>query len=129
MVYGFSTITEYMEQRQNFGSTVGRYIGRILNARFTLDGVEQLVPNNGKSGHISHGGNPGFADRIWKVEQADTHRVRLSYLSPDGRKMVSPETWKVTLVYSLGEDDNALDLTYEATTDAPTVLNLSHHSF
>ena len=44
-------------------------------------------------------------------------------------KMVSPGNLKVTLVYSLGEDDNALDLTYEATTDAPTVLNLSHHSF
>lgn len=118
-----------MEQRQNFGSTVGRYIGRILNARFTLDGVEyKLVPNNGKSGHISHGGNPGFADRIWKVEQADTHRVCLSYLSPDGENGF-PGNLKVTLVYSLGEDDNALDLTYEATTDAPTVLNLSHHSF
>lgn len=129
VVCGFSTITEYMEQRQNFGSTVGRYIGRILNARFTLDGVEyKLVPNNGKSGHISHGGNPGFADRIWKVEQADTHRVCLSYLSPDGENGF-PGNLKVTLVYSLGEDDNALDLTYEATTDAPTVLNLSHHSF
>ena len=92
VVCGFSTITEYMEQRQNFGSTVGRYIGRILNARFTLDGVEyKLVPNNGKSGHISHGGNPGFADRIWKVEQADTHRVRrLIFLLME--KMVSPET-------------------------------------
>lgn len=113
VVCGFSTITEYMEQRQNFGSTVGRYIGRILNARFTLDGVEyKLVPNNGKSGHISHGGNPGFADRIWKVEQADTHRVRLSYLSPDGENGF-PGNLKVTLVYSLGEDDNALDLTYE----------------
>lgn len=126
---GFSTIGEYMEQRQNFGSTVGRYIGRILNARFTLDGVEhKLVPNNGKSGHISHGGNPGFADRIWKVEQADTYTVRLSYLSPDGENGF-PGNLKVTLVYSLGEDENALDLTYEATTDAPTVLNLSHHSF
>ena len=81
-----------MEQRQNFGSTVGRYIGRILNARFTLDGVEyKLVPNNGKSGHISHGGNPGFADRMWKVEQADTHRsVCLIFLLME--KMVSPET-------------------------------------
>ena len=129
VVCGFSTIGEYMEQRQNFGSTVGRYIGRILNARFTLDGVEhKLVPNNGKSGHISHGGNPGFADRIWKVEQADTYTVRLSYLSPDGENGF-PGNLKVTLVYSLGEDDNALDLTYEATTDAPTVLNLSHHSF
>ena len=129
VVCGFSTIGEYMEQRQNFGSTVGRYIGRILNARFTLDGVEhKLVPNNGKSGHISHGGNPGFADRIWKVEQADTYTVRLSYLSPDGENGF-PGNLKVTLVYSLGEDENALDLTYEATTDAPTVLNLSHHSF
>ena len=49
-------------------------------------------------------------------------------LSPDGENGF-PETLKVTLVYSLGEDENALDLTYEATTDAPTVLNLSHHSF
>ena len=117
VVCGFSTIGEYMEQRQNFGSTVGRYIGRILNARFTLDGVEhKLVPNNGKSGHISHGGNPGFADRIWKVEQADTYTVRLSYLSPDGENGF-PGNLKVTLVYSLGEDENALDLTYEATTE------------
>ena len=81
-------------------------------------------------------GSPGIyhmegiplADRIWKVEQADTHRVCLSYLSPDGENGF-PGNLKVTLVYSLGEDDNALDLTYEATTDAPTVLNLSHHSF
>ena len=102
VVCGFSTIGEYMEQRQNFGSTVGRYIGRILNARFTLDGVEhKLVPNNGKSGHISHGGNPGFADRIWKVEQADTYTVRLSYLSPDEENGF-PGNLKVTLVYSLG---------------------------
>ena len=60
-----------MEQRQNFGSTVGRYIGRILNARFTLDGVEyKLVPNNGKSGHISHGGNPALPIEYGKWRQA-----------------------------------------------------------
>lgn len=128
VVCGFPTIQSYMKQRQNFGSTVGRYIGRIFNARFTLDGVEyRLVPNNGKSGHSSHGGNPGFADRIWKVEQADAHAVRLSYLSPDGENGF-PGNLKVILTYRLGEE-NALDLTYEATTDAPTVLNLSHHSF
>lgn len=63
-----------------------------------------------------------------EVEQADTYTVRLSYLSPDGENGF-PGNLKVTLVYSLGEDENALDLTYEATTDAPTVLNLSHHSF
>lgn len=128
VVCGFSTIHEYMEQRQNFGSTVGRYIGRILNSRFTLDGVEyKLIPNNGKAGHISHGGNPGFADRIWMVEHLDSHSVCLSYLSPDGENGF-PGNLKVKLTYRL-TNDNALDLTYEATTDAPTVLNLSHHSF
>lgn len=128
IVCGFPTLREYKEQRQNFGSTVGRYIGRILNARFTLDGVEyKLIPNNGKSGHISHGGNPGFADRIWTLQHKDSHSVTLSYLSPDGENGF-PGNLKVTLTYRL-TDDNALDLTYEATTDAPTVLNLSHHSF
>ena len=53
------------------------------------------------------------------MEQADTYTVRLSYLSPDGENGF-PGNLKVTLVYSLGEDENALDLTYEATTDAPT---------
>lgn len=128
VVCGFPTIDGYTGQRQNFGATVGRYIGRILNARFTLDGVEyRLIPNNGKSGHISHGGNPGFADRVWKVEHADASAVALSYLSPDGENGF-PGNLKVTLTYRL-TDDNALDLTYEAVTDAPTVLNLSHHSF
>lgn len=128
VVCGFPTIDGYTGQRQNFGATVGRYIGRILNARFTLDGVEhRLIPNNGKSGHISHGGNPGFADRVWKVEHADPSAITLSYLSPDGENGF-PGNLKVTLTYRL-TDDNALDLNYEAVTDAPTVLNLSHHSF
>lgn len=128
VVCGFPTIDGYTGQRQNFGATVGRYIGRILNARFTLDGVEhRLIPNNGKSGHISHGGNPGFADQVWKVEHADPSAITLSYLSPDGENGF-PGNLKVTLTYRL-TDDNALDLTYEAVTDAPTVLNLSHHSF
>lgn len=128
VVCGFPAIDDYTRQRQNFGATVGRYIGRILNARFTLDEVEyRLIPNNGKSGHISHGGNPGFADRVWKVEHADASAVALSYLSPDGENGF-PGNLKVTLTYRL-TDDNALDLTYEAVTDAPTVLNLSHHSF
>lgn len=128
VVCGFPTIDGYTGQRQNFGATVGRYIGRILNARFTLDGVEhRLIPNNGKSGHISHGGNPGFADRVWKVEHVGPSAVTLSYLSPDGENGF-PGNLKVTLTYRL-TDDNALDLNYEAVTDAPTVLNLSHHSF
>lgn len=87
-----STIGEYMEQRQNFGSTVGRYIGRILNARFTLDGVEhKLVPNNGKSGHISHGGNPGLPIEYGKWNR-QIHIRFVCLISPLMEKMVSPET-------------------------------------
>lgn len=128
VVTGFPTLQEYLDQTQNFGATIGRYIGRILNARFTLDDVEyQLVPNNGKSGHTAHGGNPGYACRVWNIESSDAQSVTLSYLSPDGENGF-PGNLKVTLVYRL-TNDNALDLTYEATTDAPTVLNLSHHSF
>lgn len=128
VVCGFASIDAYRKQRQNFGSTVGRYIGRILNARFTLDGTEyRLTPNNGVSGHISHGGNPGFADRVWKVERSNAHRIVLSYLSPDGENGF-PGNLQVKLTYRLA-DDNTLHLTYEAVTDAPTVLNLSHHSF
>ncbi len=128
VVCGFPTIREYVEHRQNFGATVGRYIGRIVRARFALDGKEyQLVPNNGTSGDISHGGNPGFADRVWTIDHADNRSVTLSYLSPDGENGF-PGNLAVSLTYRL-TDDNTLQLAYEATTDAPTVLNLSHHSF
>lgn len=126
VVCGFPTIGQYVSQRQNFGSTVGRYIGRILNARFTIDSVEYKLQASG-GGHCSHGGNPGFADRVWKVEHLTRHSIRLSYLSPD-KENGFPGNLRVSLTYRLTED-NALDLTYEATTDAPTVLNLSHHSF
>ncbi len=128
VVCGFPTLREYTEQSQNFGAAIGRYIGRILHARFTLDGVEyKLVPNSGNSEHISHGGNPGFANRIWTITHSDNRSVTLFYLSPDGENGF-PGNLSVSLTYRI-TDDNALDLTYEATTDAPTVLNLSHHSF
>lgn len=126
VVNGFATVQEYMSQSQNFGATVGRYIGRILNATFTLDSVTyNLTRNTGI--HSAHGGNPGFAARIWDAEQFDASSVRLKYLSPDGENGF-PGNLDVTLIYRL-TDDNALDISYEAQTDKPTVVNLSHHSF
>jgi len=126
VVNGFSTIKEYMDQSQNFGSTVGRYIGRILNATFTLDSVTyHLQTNSGP--HSSHGGNPGFAAKIWQAEQLDESAVKLSYLSVDGENGF-PGNLNVHMIYKL-TDENELDIRYEAQTDKPTVVNLSHHSF
>lgn len=127
VVTGFPTIGEYVSQNQNFGSTVGRYIGRISGPSFVIDSVEYQLQGYGKAKHISHGGKPGFANRVWTVEKVAGDRVLLSYLSPDGESGF-PGNLQVYLTYKL-TDDNALDLHYEATTDAPTVLNLSHHSF
>jgi len=124
VVCGFPSIQDYMELRQNFGAAIGRYIGRILNATFTLDDVEYKL--SGKK-HCSHGGYPGFADRVWRPRQEDPQTLYLYYLSPDGENGF-PGNLNVCLIYRL-TDDNALDIVYEATTDKPTVVNLSHHSF
>lgn len=126
VVNGFSSIKEYMEVKQNFGATIGRYIGRILNSTFTLDSITyHLTPNTGV--HSAHGGDPGFAAKIWQGEQLDESAVRLSYLSVDGENGF-PGNLDVRVIYRLTEK-NELDITYEAQTDKPTVINLSHHSF
>ncbi|MCD8262023.1 MAG: galactose mutarotase [Bacteroides sp.] len=126
VVLGFPTIDEYVNQKQNFGAIIGRYIGRILNGRFQLDGEEYtLTPNTGP--HSAHGGDPGFAARIWQAEHLDQYALKLSYLSVDGENGF-PGNLRVRVVYRLTED-NELDILYEAETDKPTVVNLSHHSF
>lgn len=126
VVCGYPTIADYLAKKQNFGATIGRYIGRILNATFTLDSITyQLTPNSGI--HCAHGGDPGFASRIWQAEQLDEQALKLSLLSPDGDNGF-PGQLDVHVIYQL-TDDNELDIRYEAETDKPTVINLSHHSF
>lgn len=126
VVNGFSTIEEYMNVNQNFGSTVGRYIGRIVNATFMLDSVVyHLETNTGV--HSAHGGPHGFATKIWQAEKINPTTVSLNYLSVDGESGF-PGNLDVSVTYRL-TDDNALDISYEAKTDKPTVVNLSHHSF
>ncbi|MGE0016923.1 MAG: aldose epimerase family protein [Bacteroides sp.] len=126
VVCGFSNVDDYMNKKQNFGATIGRYIGRILNARFTLDSVTyQLKANTGA--HCAHGGEPGFASRIWQADRLDNNSLKLSYFSPDGENGF-PGNLTVDVYFTV-TDKNELDIRYEATTDKPTVLNLSNHSF
>lgn len=126
VVCGYPTIADYLAKKQNFGATVGRYIGRILNATFTLDSISyQLTANSGI--HCAHGGDPGFASMIWQAEQLDEQALKLTLLSPDGDNGF-PGQLDVRVIFQV-TDNNELDIRYEAETDKPTVVNLSHHSF
>ena len=126
VVCGFPTINGYLENKQNFGATIGRYIGRILNATFSIDSITyNLTPNTGV--HCAHGGNNGFANRVWDAKQINNNTLELTLLSEDGDNGF-PGNLLTTLTYTL-TDNNELDIDYKATTDKPTVINLSHHSF
>ena len=125
-VVGFDNVVDYRRFRQNYGATVGRYVGRIKGAKFTLDGVEYPLQENGK-GVTSHGGYPGFADRVWTLKSQTDSTVTLQYVSADGENGF-PGELTVNLTYKLSSR-NGLEVSYEATTTKPTVLNVTNHSF
>ena len=126
VVLGYDNVMDYHTQGQNFGATVGRYVGRIIGPSFTLDGQRYDLQDNGK-GVISHGGKPGFQDRVWDVLKVTSKTLVLRYVSPDGENGF-PGELAVILTYTLG-DNNALGVDFEVTTTKPTVLNLTNHSF
>lgn len=127
IVCGFPDISGYTNQPQNYGATVGRYIGRILNAQYTLDNETHHLQANHIDGHTAHGGDPNFGARVWRVKQNSPSSVTMTYVSPDGENGF-PGNLNVELTYTLTEE-NALDIRYRATTDKPTVINLCNHSF
>lgn len=126
IVLGYDNVMDYHTKGQNFGATVGRYVGRISGPSFMLDGKLYLLQSDGK-GHISHGGKPGFQNRVWDVLEQDRNRLVLRYVSPDGENGF-PGELTVTLTYTLTEQ-STLDVDFKATTTKPTVLNLTNHSF
>jgi aldose 1-epimerase len=126
VVLGYDHIDDYISSTGNFGGLIGRYGNRIANARFTLDGVEYTLPAN-NNGHTLHGGPQGYHTRVWDALQVNDQTLELSYLSPDGEAGF-PGNLHVQVTYTL-TDDNSLDICYEATTDKPTVVNLTHHSY
>ena len=122
---GFDTLEEYLAGHPYFGCTVGRYCNRIANATFKLDGKTYKLPaNNGD--HCLHGGEVGFDKAVWKAEVVDGG-VKFTHTSKDGDQGF-PGTLTASVTITL-DDDNQLTFDYEATTDKPTVCNLTNHCY
>ncbi len=129
VVLGCPDLKTYEAGHPFFGAIAGRVANRIANARFTLDGHEyELAANNGP--HTLHGGKRGFDKYVWHAKpQNGPHgpAVRLSRTSPDGEEGF-PGDLKVAVTYTLTDADE-LRIDYEATTDKPTPVNLTNHSY
>ncbi len=127
VVVGFENIDNYLKSTESyFGATIGRYGNRIAKGKFTLAGVEYQIPlNNGQN--ALHGGNKGFQDVVWDVEQPDGKTLIFTYLSKDGEEGF-PGNLTTNVAYSI-TDDNELKMEYEASTDKMTIVNLTNHAF
>jgi aldose 1-epimerase len=130
IVLGYPSLKGYLEKPQYFGATVGRYANRIAKGRFALDGHTYQVPVNDGPNSL-HGGTRGFDKVLWTVAAVDHDEgkasVTLTYVSPDG-DMGYPGKLSVTAVYTL-DDQDRLSIDYRATTDKPTIVNLSNHAY
>ena len=126
VILGFDNIQDYMNVPSDFGATIGRYANRIANGKFTLDGQEYTLPKN-NNGHTLHGGPEGWQYRVFDVENADKNYLQLGYVSEDG-EMGFPGKVKVTVFFTLGRD-NSLNIAYVARSEAPTVINMTNHSY
>jgi aldose 1-epimerase len=129
VVLGFDTLDEYVKGNPFFGCVVGRYANRIAKGRFTLDGKEYTLATNNGPNHL-HGGLRGFDKAVWKATPRTTpdgDALELTYVSKDGEEGY-PGTLSTTVTYTLTRDDT-LKIEYRATTDKPTIVNLSNHSY
>ncbi len=131
VVLGFAALADYLERNPNFGILVGRYANRIAGGRFTLDGqTYQLTQNDGANS--LHGGSIGFGQRWWAIEPVPSApdgsvAIELSLDSEDGDQGY-PGRLQVTVRYTLSRG-NEWRIDYRATTDRPTIVNLSHHGY
>ena len=126
IILGFDNIDGYLSGQPYFGAIVGRYGNRIGDAKFSLDGKTYTLPAN-DGPNCLHGGIKGFDKRIWTVVSADSSSLKLRYVSADGEEGF-PGTLTAEVTYTV-TPDNGLKIDYRATTDAPTVVNLTNHSY
>ncbi len=129
IVLGFDSFAPYLTETSYFGAIIGRYGNRIGHHSFTLDGKTYTLPANDGPNTL-HGGVRGFDKRIWAAEpftRAGERGLVLRYTSADGEEGF-PGRLVATVTYTL-TDTNQLIVDYRATTDKPTVVNLTQHSY
>ena len=129
VVLGFDSLAPYLAKHPHLGGTIGRYANRIAGGRFPLDGREVVLAKNQPPHHL-HGGVVGFDRVVWRADEIgerDRVGVRFSHRSPDGDEGY-PGRLEVAVTYALGADD-ALRIDFAASADAPSVVNLTHHSY
>lgn len=131
IVLGFDDIDQYTSEDYlaNYpylGAVIGRYANRIKNGRFNIDGVTYQL-SQAKGGDCLHGGDVGFDRKVWDVLPTIDPSVTLEYVSPAGEENF-PGKLTVQLTFKLNDEDELI-LDFKATTDAPTAVNLTHHSY
>ncbi|MBR4458358.1 MAG: galactose mutarotase [Clostridia bacterium] len=127
---GFDSMEKYGAGHGSMGDTIGRYGNRIGKGRFVIDGVAYQLALNDHGRNSLHGGPGNFATKMWEaspVEYAHRDSVAFRYVSPDGEEGF-PGTLDVTVTYTWDEDNNLI-IRYEATTDKPTLCNLTNHTY
>ncbi len=126
---GFDNLDEYLGGHPYFGSTIGRFGNRIARASFTLnDSIYRLAKNDGDN-HL-HGGNIGYDKVIWDVQEKPNNNgssLEFTYSSFDGEEGY-PGNVNVGVIYTL-TNDNELKISFKATTDKPTPINLTNHNY
>lgn len=125
VVLGYDDLAGYLADTSFHGATVGRFANRIAGGTFEIDGASYTVPAN-DGHHALHGGPDGFGTRDWTCTGCGDDWVELALVSPDG-DMGFPGRLEVTVRFEVARD--VVTLTTTATTDAPTVVNLTNHAY
>lgn len=126
VVLGLDSLEDYVARSPHFGAIAGRFANRIREGRFVLDGNTYQLPKNENGRTSLHGGGKGFGKRAWRLVEARTDAATLALRSPDG-DCGYPGALDVACTYSL--DGATLRVALEARADAPTPVNLCHHSY
>ena len=130
VVLGFDNIAQYadtLNSPTDYGSSVGRYANRIKNGKFSLNGTEYQLKQNDGPNCLHGGGTTGWMNQVYDAEQVGDSILRLTIVAADGEngfpgKVMATTTYKVT-------SDNILDITWEAETDKPTIINQTNHNY
>ncbi len=133
VVLGYNTLDEYLAQTPYFGAIVGVYGNRVADGKFELDGQEYQLTNNSEAGGVPvhlHGGDKGLDKVLWvarPIVQKESANLVLTYIHPDGAEGY-PGNIRIRVVYRL-TNENALEVSFRATTDKATIINLTQHSY